>query len=100
MSSRENEFAKCSFEVISPRDEFIEIFTQFFLYKIQKSLRHVKKLADKFMMFLKDKLVEESAQVNFLEVVTRVRQNDELKGVNILDELLKLDLISPLTMIK
>ena len=52
------------------------------------------------MMFLKDKLVEESAQVNFLEVVTRVRQNDELKGVNILDELLKLDLISPLTMIK
>lgn len=100
MSSGENEFTKGSFEVESSGDEFIEIFTECFLYKTQKSLRHVKKLADKFMVFLKDKLSEESAQVKFLEVATRVWQNDELKGVNILDELLNLDLISPITMIK
>lgn len=71
-----------------------------FLYKTQKSLRHIKILFDKYMIFIKDKFSEESVQVKALETVYRVWQNDEHKTVNIMNEFLDLGMISPLTMLK
>ncbi|CAI2386618.1 unnamed protein product [Moneuplotes crassus] len=100
MSTRERTFDKTSFEVEVSGNDLIDIFTECFLYKTQKSLRHNKKLADKFTLFIKAEFTEESAQVVALQAIFRVWQKDEYKTVNIVNEFVNLDILKSQTVIK
>lgn len=80
--------------------ELIDIFMECFLYKTQKSLRHIKRLADKFTMFIKAEFTEESVQVVALEAIFRVWQKDEYKTVNIVNEFINLEILKPETVMK
>jgi len=93
-------FSKTSFEVEISGDQLIDVFTECFLYKTQKSLRHNQKLADKFMLFIKAEFMEESAQVTSLGAIFRVWQKDEFKTVSIVNEFLNIGIVSAETVIK
>jgi hypothetical protein len=100
MSSREKVFSKGAFEVESSGDQFTEIFVECFLYKTQKSIRHIKILSDKFLIFMKEAFSEETAQVKALETIIRVWETDEYKTVNIIDQFLNLGIVTSQTLIK
>lgn len=100
MSNTEDVFSKGDLSIEASGDTFVEIFMECLLYKSQKSLRHLKLLVDRFKIFIQAKLSEESAQVKALETVNRVWKNNDHKEVSIFDQLLHLQVISPITMIK
>uniref|UniRef100_A0A7S3J7U1 MIF4G-like type 2 domain-containing protein n=1 Tax=Euplotes harpa TaxID=151035 RepID=A0A7S3J7U1_9SPIT len=100
MSSIEGSSTVSEFNVESSGFDFIEIFMECLLYKSQKSLIHLKKLATRFLTIIKNTLSDEQSQAKACEVVSNVWCNNEQKEISIFDQLLNLGIISPLTMIK
>ena len=73
---------------------------EWLLYKSQKSLQHLKKLANRFLNMIKSTLSDERRVAKALEVVSNVWINDEQKEINILDQLINQEIVSPATMTK
>lgn len=70
------------------------------MYKSQKSLQHLKKLANRFLVMIKNTLSDENCQAKALEVVSNVWVNDEQKEISIYDQFINLEIVTPITMIK
>ena len=88
------------FETESSSETFIEVFSECFLYKTQKSLRHIGVLFNKFKTYMLEKFSLEENQVKLLATVFRVWANDSLKIINICMEMLELGILSEITLMK